>query len=141
MQLGESRQIVVKPSVALWYAIQTSSLWCTEYFLSKHPGRERVHRWWHTKQLADNRIIMGKPSVLFRKVVNTRVGDEMIAVNAQQYAVLVMDVPNLHKENDRCAAWLCQTLTAFMLPSPHIRRLRRSAMVAYAAASWAASFL
>ena len=63
-----------------------------------------MHRWWHTKQLADNRIIMGKPSVLFRKVVNTRVGDEIIAVNAQQYAVLVMDVPNLHKENDRCAA-------------------------------------
>ena len=63
-----------------------------------------MHRWWHTKQLADNRIIMGKPSVLFRKVVNTRVGDEIIAVNAQQYAVLVMDVPNLHKENDRCDA-------------------------------------
>ena len=35
-----------------------------------------MHRWWHTKQLADNRIIMGKPSVLFRKVVNTRIGDE-----------------------------------------------------------------
>ena len=66
-------------------------------------GRERVHRWWHTKQLADNRVIMGKPSVLFRKVVNTRVGDEIIAVNAQQYAVLVMDVPNLHKESRKCA--------------------------------------
>ena len=67
-------------------------------------GRERVHRWWHTKQLADNRVIMGKPSVLHRKVVNTRVGDEIIAVNAQQYAVLVMDVPNLHKENRKCAS-------------------------------------
>lgn len=66
-------------------------------------GRERVHRWWHTKQLADKRVIMGKPSVLFRKVVNTRDGDEIIAVNAQQYAVLVMDVPNLHKENKRQA--------------------------------------
>ncbi|CAL5219786.1 g1691 [Coccomyxa viridis] len=61
--------------------------------------REKVHRWWHTKQLADSRIIMGKPSVLFRKVVNTRVGDEIVAVNAQQYAVLVMDVPDLHKES------------------------------------------
>ena len=63
-----------------------------------------MHRWWHTKQLADNRVIMGKPSVLHRKVVNTRVGDEIIAVNAQQYAVLVMDVPNLHKENRKCAS-------------------------------------
>ena len=73
-------------------------------------GRERVHRWWHTKQLADNRVIMGKPSVLFRKVVNTRVGDEIIAVNAQQYAVLVMDVPDLHKESRKCASptLLCQ---------------------------------
>ena len=66
-------------------------------------GRERVHRWWHTKQLADNRVIMGKPSVLFRKVINTRVGDEIVAVNAQQYAVLVMDVPNLHKESTKYA--------------------------------------
>ncbi len=67
-------------------------------------GRERVHRWWHTKQLADNRVIMGKPSVLFRKVVNTRVGDEIVAVNAQQYAVLVMDVPDLHKESAKYAS-------------------------------------
>lgn len=63
-----------------------------------------MHRWWHTKQLADNRVIMGKPSVLFRKVINTRVGDEIVAVNAQQYAVLVMDVPNLHKESTKYAS-------------------------------------
>ena len=80
-----------------------------------------MHRWWHTKQLADNRIIMGKPSVLFRKVVNTRVGDEIIAVNAQQYAVLVMDVPNLHKENERRAAWLSWTLTVSMLSDPYMQ--------------------
>lgn len=78
-------------------------------------GRERIHRWWHTKQLGDNRVIMGKPSVLFRKVVNTRVGDEIIAVNAQQYAVLVMDVPNLHKENSKCDR--LPTSTTSCLPS------------------------
>ena len=79
-------------------------------------GRERVHRWWHTKQLADKRVIMGKPSVLFRKVVNTRDGDEIIAVNAQQYAVLVMDVPNLHKENKRQAPCQPVTYTPRLLP-------------------------
>ena len=84
-----------------------------------------MHTWWHTKQLADNRVIMGKPSVLFRKVVNTRAGDEIIAVNAQQYAVLVMDVPNLHKENDRCVLlWPYQTLTVSMLPAPCIHCLK-----------------
>ena len=77
---------------------------------------------------------MGKPSVLFRKVVNTRVGDEIIAVNAQQYAVLVMDVPNLHKENDRCAAWLYQTLAVYPLLAPYTPSLRRSAVAAHAAA-------
>ena len=75
-----------------------------------------MHRWWHTKQLADNRIIMGKPSVLFRKVVNTRVGDEIVAVNAQQYAVLVMDVPNLHKESAKCAPLGLQPPTRHYMP-------------------------
>ena len=78
---------------------------------------------------------MGKPSVLFRKVVNTRVGDEIIAVNAQQYAVLVMDVPNLHKENDRCVLLRpYQTLIDSMLLAPCIHRLK-CAMAAHAAAS------
>ena len=79
-----------------------------------------MHRWWHTKQLADNRVIMGKPSVLFRKVVNTRVGDEIVAVNAQQYAVLVMDVPNLHKESTKCAssAPLCNAASMQRLSWP-----------------------
>lgn len=79
-------------------------------------GRERVHRWWHTKQLADSRIIMGKPSVLFRKVVNTRVGDEIVAVNAQQYAVLVMDVPDLHRENAKCGSPSPRPLTRPYMP-------------------------
>ena len=80
-----------------------------------------MHRWWHTKQLADNRVIMGKPSVLFRKVVNTRDGDEIIAVNAQQYAVLVMDVPNLHKENKRQAPCRPVTLHTSSAISTHVQ--------------------
>ena len=62
-----------------------------------------MHRWWSTRQSADpNKIIMGKPSVLFRKVVNThdREGNP-VAVNAQQYAVLVMDVPDLRAEQKK----------------------------------------
>ena len=40
--------------------------------------------------------LMGKPSVRFRKVVNTTTDDgQLVAVTAQQYAVLVMDVPDL----------------------------------------------
>lgn len=66
-------------------------------------GRERVHRWWHTKQLSGN-VIMGKPSVLFRKLINTEGKDgNLCAVNAQQYAVLVMDVPDLIAEHEKCA--------------------------------------
>lgn len=39
---------------------------------------------------------MGKPSVRFRKVVNTTTDDgQLVAVTAQQYCVLVMDVPDL----------------------------------------------
>lgn len=71
------------------------------------PGRERVHRWWAVKRLADtDNVLMGKPSVVFQKVVNTRPADdsdEIVAVNAQQYVVLVTDVPDLRAERDRCA--------------------------------------
>ncbi len=39
---------------------------------------------------------MGKPSVRFRKVVNTTTDNgQLVAVTAQQYCVLVMDVPDL----------------------------------------------
>ncbi len=66
-------------------------------------GCERVHRWWATKDMGDGRTMMGKPSVLFRKVINTDRGDgEPIAVNAQLYTVLVMDVPNLRAEQEKC---------------------------------------
>ena len=64
-----------------------------------------MHRWWHTKDMGDGRQMMGKPSVLFRKVINTDRGDgEQIAVNAQLYTVLVMDVPDLRAEQEKCAA-------------------------------------
>jgi hypothetical protein len=47
---------------------------------------------------------MGKPSVLFRKLINTEGKDgNLCAVNAQQYAVLVMDVPDLIAEHEKCA--------------------------------------
>ena len=40
--------------------------------------------------------LMGKPSVRFRKVVNTTTDNgQLVAVTAQQYCVLVMDVPDL----------------------------------------------
>ena len=48
---------------------------------------------------------MGKPSVFFRKTIKTTAADgTVVAVNAQQYAVLVMDVPDLRAG---CAAALC----------------------------------
>ncbi|BDA42606.1 probable CSC1-like protein ERD4 at C-terminar half [Coccomyxa sp. Obi] len=66
-------------------------------------GRERVHRWWHTKQLSmTENVIMGKPSVLFRKLINTQADDgRIVAVNAQQYCILVTDVPDLIAEREK----------------------------------------
>lgn len=67
-------------------------------------GCERVHRWWHTKDMGDGKTMMGKPSVFFRKVVNADRGDGVtVAVNAQLYTVLVMDVPDLRAEQEQCA--------------------------------------
>ena len=48
--------------------------------------------------------LMGKPSVRFRKVVNTTTDDgQLVAVTAQQYCVLVMDVPDLEAAARRYA--------------------------------------
>lgn len=62
-------------------------------------AREAVYKWWRTDNVPANeqgRRLMGKPSVRFRKVVNTIADDGgAVAVNAQQYCVLVMDVPNV----------------------------------------------
>ncbi|KAL3131896.1 hypothetical protein ABBQ38_007601 [Trebouxia sp. C0009 RCD-2024] len=63
------------------------------------PAREAVYKWWRTDNMPATREgprLMGKPSVRFRKVVNTTTDDgQMVAVTAQQYCVLVMDVPDL----------------------------------------------
>lgn len=49
-------------------------------------------------------MLLGKPSVAWRKVVNTMDDSgASVGVNAQQYVVLVMDVPNLTRQRDTCA--------------------------------------
>lgn len=62
-------------------------------------AREAVYKWWRTDNMPatlEGPRLMGKPSVRFRKVVNTTTDDgQMVAVTAQQYCVLVMDVPDL----------------------------------------------
>ncbi|KAK9804567.1 hypothetical protein WJX73_000229 [Symbiochloris irregularis] len=75
------------------------SLYETHMHKEDDAGRERVTKWWKARQLADGRTLVGKPSVAWRKVVNADSGDgAMVGVNAQQYVVLVMDVPNLQHE-------------------------------------------
>ena len=48
--------------------------------------------------------VWGRPSVARAKVISTQNedGDEVV-VNAQLYAVLVMDVPNFSKQRETCA--------------------------------------
>ena len=64
-------------------------------------------RWWRNEvpnkhPEDDAKSLVGKPPVRFRKLVNTTADDgRMIGVNAQQYAVLVRDVPNLAVERAR----------------------------------------
>lgn len=71
-------------------------------------GRERIHQWWRPAEGADTTtqsgtIRAGKPNVSFRKIVNTTLTDgTTIGVNAQLYAVLVMDVPDINRERRRC---------------------------------------
>ncbi|EIE23621.1 hypothetical protein COCSUDRAFT_63148 [Coccomyxa subellipsoidea C-169] len=61
----------------------------------------RVARWWAREGgdgTPEGQALAGKPSVFFRKTVNARTSDgRAVAVNAQQYAVLVMDVPDLRR--------------------------------------------
>ena len=68
-------------------------------------AREAVYKWWRTDNMPATREgprLMGKPSVRFRKVVNTTTDDgQLVAVTAQQYAVLVMDVPDLEAAASR----------------------------------------
>ncbi len=105
-------------SITLQLNIHEVCLEVRSFLICCLAGRERVHRWWHTKQLSmTENVIMGKPSVLFRKLINT-VGNDgnLSAVNAQQYAVLVMDVPDLIAEQERCAT--CPRVTIFLHSFP-----------------------
>ena len=67
----------------------------------------QVQPWWAYEVDSDGvegRQLTGKPSVFFRKTVNAHSSfGEDVAVNAQQYAVLVMDVPDLRPAHAR---WL-----------------------------------
>ena len=81
-------------------------------------------RWWGREGgegAPDGQALAGKPSVFFRKTVNAHTPDgRSVAVNAQQYAVLVMDVPDL-----RLAKPSCAPLTLF-LPTLITRNLSNS---------------
>ncbi|CAL8472023.1 g11565 [Coccomyxa elongata] len=64
----------------------------------KDAGGVRLARWWGRDGdgAPDGQALAGKPSVFFRKTVNAHTADgRCVAVNAQQYAVLVLDVPDL----------------------------------------------
>ncbi|KAK9817083.1 hypothetical protein WJX72_009273 [[Myrmecia] bisecta] len=73
-------------------------------------GHERLSRWWRadgSMAVVDGRSLTGKPPVHFRKVIKTtNQAGETVGVNAQQYAVLVTDVPNPLQERRRRAEQL-----------------------------------
>ena len=77
-----------------------------------YAGRERIHQWWRPAEGSDpsthaGTIQAGKPNVSFRKIVNTTLPDgSTLGVNAQLYAVLVMDVPDINRERRRCVTLL-----------------------------------
>ncbi|KAK9819243.1 hypothetical protein WJX81_003710 [Elliptochloris bilobata] len=68
-------------------------------------GSAHVHRWWslgETSAHVQGAQMMGKPSVAFRKTVNVVLEEgREVGVQAQQYAVLVTDVPDLRSEADK----------------------------------------
>ena len=60
-----------------------------------------MHQWWYVSPGDHEQVITGKPSVFCRKTVNADGAGEdgcTVTVNAQQYVVLVMDVPDLAAE-------------------------------------------
>ena len=65
-------------------------------------GPAQVQPWWLSEgglEHGESSQLMGKPSVFFRKTINAQAGGgRELAVNAQQYAVLVMDVPDLRPQ-------------------------------------------
>ena len=81
----------------------------------RHPiGKDRVHRWWRPVGEAEDSVdaqtgtvLTGRPNVAFRKIVNATLPDgRVIGVNAQQYAILVMDVPDMVRERRRLSSVL-----------------------------------
>lgn len=70
-------------------------------------GRERIHHWWRAAEWhgprAPGGVQASKPNVSFRKIVNTALPDgTTLGVNAQCYALLVTDVPDLKSERRKC---------------------------------------
>ena len=59
-------------------------------------------KWWRKRNMIDEngeeRVVIGKPNVSFRKIINLQHEGLPIGKNVQQYAVLVMDVPNLSSQ-------------------------------------------
>ena len=109
---------VITPGERLWqvHAVSMHVVTAATYLLPRHSGLHRlvpraaaaqVQPWWAYEADSDGvegRQLTGKPSVFFRKTVNAHTScGEDVAVNAQQYAVLVMDVPDLRPAHAR---WL-----------------------------------
>lgn len=59
----------------------------------------QLYKWWKAESGDEDSLLLGKPPVQFRKMVNTvNSNGYTIGVNAQQYAVLVMDVPDFRAD-------------------------------------------
>ena len=109
---------ILAPGERLWqvHAVSMHDLTAAIHLLPRHLGlysfvpraaAAQVQPWWAYEADSDGvegRQLTGKPSVFFRKTVNAHTScGEDVAVNAQQYAVLVMDVPDLRPAHAR---WL-----------------------------------
>ena len=93
-----------------------------------HAAAAQVQPWWAYEADSEGvagRQLTGKPSVFFRKTVNAHSSfGEDVAVNAQQYAVLVMDVPDLRPAHAR---WpIPDAAPACVTPSNHCNACRQA---------------
>ena len=94
--LSDFPLLVMAKAILMWSAICADHAPMVRWWRNEVPNK-------HAED--DERSLVGKPPVRFRKVVNTTTDDgRVIGVNAQQYAVLVMDVPNLARERAKCVA-------------------------------------
>jgi len=72
-------------------------------------GVPKVYKWWQVGRLegmaqegSSRGLLTSQPSIRFLKTVNTKTEEGLpVAVNAQQYTVLLTDVPNLSKAAKR----------------------------------------